>query len=134
MLPQGAALWILPGHKNAEYKVIARFAAFLLRPEVQKEWVRGTGFLPMTPAAMDALRNAGVSRALLDEAEKRLSMTKPGYRFRNGSGRNRIREILNEEVAFVWQNTKPAKEALDTAVSRANFLLSPAMAAPAAKK
>ena len=135
VLPDGAALWILPGKKKEEYKVVARFMTFLLRPDVQKEWVRATAFLPMTPAAMEALRAAGEAPpAVVAEAEKRLSMAKPGYRSKDGAGRNRIREILNEEIAFVWQNTKPAKEALDTAVSRANIFLSPAVAAPATKK
>ncbi len=133
VLPDGAALWVLPGKKKEEYKVIARFMTFLMRPEVQKEWVRATAFLPMMPAAMEALRAAGVSPAVLAEAEKRLAMSKQGYRSKDGAGRNRIREIINEEIAFVWQNTKPAKEALDTAVSRVNLLFAPAVAAPAAK-
>lgn len=129
VLPGGGALWVLPGMKKEEYKVVARFVSFMLRPEVQTEWVRATGYLPMTPAAMDALRVAGVAPAILAAAEKRLSTTKPGYRSKNGADRSRLREILDEEIVFVWQNTKPAKEALDTAVRRANLLLSPAYAA-----
>ncbi len=130
VLPDGAALWILPGKKKAEYKVVARFMTFLLRPDVQKQWVRGTAFLPMTPAAMDALRATGLPPAVLAVAEKRLAAVQRGHRTRTGAGRNRIREILNEEIAFVWQNTKPAKEALDTAVLRVGAVLPPAMAAP----
>ncbi|MDD5250436.1 MAG: extracellular solute-binding protein [Rhodocyclaceae bacterium] len=130
VLPDGAALWILPGKKKPEYKVVARFVAFLLRPEIQKEWVRATGYLPMTPAAMESLRAAGMAPGVVAAAEKRLSSPRQGYRAKVGAGRNRIRAILDEEIAFVWQNTKPAKEALDTAVSRANLFLSPAVAAP----
>lgn len=131
VLPDGAALWVLPGKKKDEYKVAARFVGFLLRPAVQKEWVRTTGYLPMTPAAMDALRAANVPPAVVAAAEKRLSMPRQGYRSKADVGQGRLREIVNEEIAFVWQNTKPAKEALDTAVSRANLLLSTAVAAPA---
>jgi len=132
VLPSGAALWMLPGMKKDETRVAARFVSFLLRPEVQKEWVRATGFLPMTPAAMEALRAAGVAPEILAAAEKRLSTARPGYRSKNGAERSRLRAILSEEIAFVWQNTKPAKEALDTAVRRANvLLLSPAYAAGA---
>jgi sn-glycerol 3-phosphate transport system substrate-binding protein len=83
---------------------------------------------------MEALRTAGAPASVLAEAEKRLSMKRDASRTRVGEGRSRIREILDEEIAFVWQNVKPAKEALDTAVSRANFMLSPAVAAPLAKK
>ena len=134
VVPDGAALWILPGKSKEEYKVVARFMSFLQRPEVQRDWVRATAFLPMMPAAMEALRAAGIPATVLDAAEKRLSMAKSGSRNKDGAGRNRIREIINEEIAFVWQNTKPAKEALDTAVTRSNLLLSPTMAAPLPKK
>jgi sn-glycerol 3-phosphate transport system substrate-binding protein len=123
VLPDGSALWVLPGKKKDEYKVVARFVAFLLRPAVQGEWVRGTGFLPMTPAALGELARAGVSPAVLEAARRRLSMsTQPGVRAKAGLGRSRLRTILAEEVEFVWSNVKPAKEALDTAMERANAL------------
>jgi hypothetical protein len=41
-------------------------------------------------------------------------------RLRPGESRGRLRAILGEEVEFVWKNLKPAKEALDTAMQRAN--------------
>jgi sn-glycerol 3-phosphate transport system substrate-binding protein len=50
-LPDGAGLWILAGHKKDEYKLAARFVEFMLRPEVQNEWVHATSYLPMTPGA-----------------------------------------------------------------------------------
>jgi sn-glycerol 3-phosphate transport system substrate-binding protein len=119
VLPDGAALWTLPGKKKDEYKVVARFIAFLLQPEIQREWVRATGFLPMTAAALDALQAAGVNRVIVETARKRLSMPKQvNARSRIGFGRSRLRAILNEEMEFVWKNLKPAKEALDTAMQR----------------
>jgi sn-glycerol 3-phosphate transport system substrate-binding protein len=121
VLPDGAALVVLPGRKKDEYKVVARFISFLLRPQSQQEWVRATGFLPMTPTAVDALRQAGVPPAILNAAEKRLSAPRRGdARTKFGFGRSKVREILNEEIEFVWGNTKPAKEALDTAMVRVN--------------
>jgi sn-glycerol 3-phosphate transport system substrate-binding protein len=126
----GAALWVLPGKKKPEYKVVARFMNFLMRPDVQKEWVRATGFVPMTPVAADSLKATGLSPAMVATIEKRLATPKRGSRVQPGTERNRIRNIIDEEIAFVWQNTKPAKEALDTAVSRSNSFLSSAMAAP----
>lgn len=125
-LPDGAALWVLAADKKPEQQVIARFIGFLLKPEVQSEWVRATGYLPMTSAAIQALRDAGGDPAVLDRAERRLSMTKQdAARTRNGAGRSRIRAILDEEIEFVWGNKKPAKEALDTAVLRAGPILAP---------
>lgn len=121
VLPDGAALWVLPGRKKKEYEVIARFVAFLLRPQVQRDWVRATGFLPMTSAALNELAAAGVPPAVIESARKRLGMpVKADVRTRSGFGRNRVRALLNEEVEFVWQNVKPAKAALDAAMERAN--------------
>lgn len=126
VLPDGAGLWILPGKKKEAYRVVARFMAFLLRPEIQKQWVRNTAFLPMTSTALESLRATGLAPAVVAKAEQRLAMAKQGYRPKFGGGRNRIRAIINEEIAFVWQNAKPAKEALDTAVRRADAVLAPA--------
>lgn len=126
VLPDGIGLWVLAADKKPELQVIARFVSFLLKPEVQREWVRATGYLPMTPAAVQALRESGVNAAVLDQAERRLSMSqRDSARTRNGHGRSRIRAILDEEVEFVWGNRIPAKEALDTAVLRAGPVLSP---------
>lgn len=126
VLPDGEALWVLAADSKPERQVIARFIAFLMQPEVQREWVRTTGFLPMTPVAVQALREGGVDARVLALAEQRLSMTgREAARTRNGNGRSRIRTILNEEVEFVWGNRKPAKEALDTAVLRAAPVLEP---------
>jgi sn-glycerol 3-phosphate transport system substrate-binding protein len=121
VLPDGAAVWVLAGKKKDEEKVAGRFLAYLMRPEVQREWVADTGFLPMMPAALDAMKTAGVSPEIIDAARRRLSMPKQtNVRMHSGFGRNRVREILGEEVEFVWKNTKPAKQALDNAMERAN--------------
>ena len=125
VLPDGAALWVLAADGKAERQVIARFIAFLLQPDVQREWVSATGYLPMTPAAAQALREAGADAKILRLAEQRLAMAKrDAARTKSGFDRSRIRAILNEEMEFVWGNKKPAKEALDTAVLRAAPILS----------
>ncbi|TRZ70732.1 MAG: extracellular solute-binding protein [Rhodocyclaceae bacterium] len=121
VLPDGAALWILAGHKKKDYQVAARFVSFMLKPQMQLEWVRATGYLPMTPAAIEALKAVGVAPTLLAAATRRLSERKSAtIRAKHGAGLNRMREILNEEIAAVWANAKPAKEALDTATRRFN--------------
>jgi sn-glycerol 3-phosphate transport system substrate-binding protein len=114
VIPDGAVLRALPGKKKDDYKLAARFVAFLLRPEIQREWVRQTGYLPMSPAAAEG---AGVA----DAVRKRLSAPRQAYpRTRLDFGRQRVREILDEEIDLVWKNVKPAKEALDDAMRRAN--------------
>jgi len=120
-LPDGAALWILAGRNKEEYQVIARFVSFLLRPDVQLDWLHGTTYLPMTKAIIQQLKTTSVDPALLESLRRRLSASTAGMaRAKHGAGLNRLHDILSEEVATVWANTKPAKEALDTAMRRAN--------------
>ncbi|MCX7897643.1 MAG: extracellular solute-binding protein [Rhodocyclaceae bacterium] len=130
VLPDGAALWVLAADKRSERVAIARFIDFLLRPANQAEWVRKTGFLPMTPQALPALREAGIDSHLLERAAKRLSMAQTGNgRSKYGFGKNRIRALLAEEIEFVWGGEKPPKAALDAVVARAR----PFLGAPAAR-
>ena len=121
VLPDGAGLWILAGHKKEDYKLVARFVTYLLRPEVQKEWVKATSYLPMTPGALTALRDSDLPQALLDAAQKRLSVSRKGStRPKHGALRDRLHEFLGEEVSFVWTTDRAAKEALDNTVRRVN--------------
>ena len=121
ILPGGLGLWALSGRKKEEYLVVATFARFMLRPEIQAEWLRGTGFLPMTPGALNAMKTAGVPLPLVDLASRRLNQPSPARaRTKHNFGLAHLRAILGEEIATVWANLKPAKEALDTAMRRAN--------------
>jgi sn-glycerol 3-phosphate transport system substrate-binding protein len=125
VLPDGPALWVLAADKKPEQQVIARFISFLMKPDIQREWVRATGFLPMTPAAVQALRESGGNPEMLDRAERRLSMEKrDAMRTKTQDFmRSRIRNILDEEIEFVWGNQKPPKAALDAAVARSAPIL-----------
>lgn len=142
VLPDGAGLWILAGHAKEDYKLAAKFVAFLMRPEVQKEWVKATSYLPMTPGALAALRDSDIPQQLLDAAQKRLSVSHKGStRPRHGPLRDKLHEFLGEEVSFVWTTDRAAKEALDNAARRVNEALAvpvshvaPAKAARAAGK
>ena len=139
VLPDGAGLWVLAGHKKDEYKLAARFVDFMLRPEVQTEWVKATSYLPMTPVAVKGLRDSGIPQPLLDAAETRLSVPRKGStRAKHGPIRDRLHEFLGEEVAFVWTTDRPAKEALDNTARRVNAAVapaaSPAKAAPVRKQ
>ena len=127
VLPDGAGLWVLAGHRKDEYKLAARFVAFLMRPEVQKEWVHATSYLPMTPGAVTALRDSGIPQQLLDAVQKRLAVSNKGStRAKHGPIRDRLHEFLGEEVAFVWTTDRAAKEALDNTVRRVNEAIAPA--------
>jgi sn-glycerol 3-phosphate transport system substrate-binding protein len=122
VLPGGAALWVLAGFKSNDYKLIARFVSFLMRSDIQSEWVRTTTFLPMTSGAISALRDTGAFPPhLLNGAMRRLSaVKKTTSRARSSPIRDRFRAILGEEMEFVWNGDRPAKEALDRAMERTN--------------
>ena len=135
VLPDGALLWALAGKKKPEYAAVAHFIAYLLRPEVQKEWVKATGFLPMTPAPVQSLAAEGtLPPDILRRTVQRLSDKKyvSSAKPKAMAGMGRVRAILSEELEAVWANLKPAKEALDTAVRRGNTVLQPAPATPPA--
>lgn len=127
VLPDGAALWVLAGKKKPEYAAVARFVSFMLRPDVQRVWVRTTGYLPMIPEAVDALAAEGDAPEALRKLARGLAEKKlvTGARPRFVLGLERARAILNEELESVWANRKPAKEALDSAVARGNAALQP---------
>jgi len=47
----GATLWVLRDRPRAEYAGVAKFFAYLSKPEVQASWHQNTGYLPITRAA-----------------------------------------------------------------------------------
>lgn len=91
---------------------------------MQIELTRVGGFLPMSPVA----RTAGKSRLLKAEG----AGLEVAYAQLQGKGALKnlrvsqiepVRLIVEEELEAVWADQKPAKEALDTAVQRANAVL-----------
>src|ERR1700712_3241854 len=55
----GATLWVLRDRPRDEYKGVAKFFAFLSKPEVQAAWHQNTGYMPITRAAFDLTRAQG---------------------------------------------------------------------------
>src|SRR5574343_1562831 len=131
-LADGASLWVGAGKSAAEYKQAAKFVSFLMSPEMQVEMVRVYGGLPLTAAARAAARSK-----ILQDGDKTLEVAYASLKGRGTSNvphvadADPVRIITNEELEAVWSGKKPAKAALDTAVSRGNAVLS---AKPVLKK
>ena len=131
-MADGGSLWIGAGKSAAEYKQAAKFVSFLLSPEMQVEIVRIYGGLPLTAAARAAARSK-----LLQDGDRTLEVAYPSMKGRGTANvphvadADPVRIITNEELEAVWADKKPAKAALDTAVSRGNAVLN---AKPALKK
>ncbi|HET9651062.1 MAG TPA: sn-glycerol-3-phosphate ABC transporter substrate-binding protein UgpB [Usitatibacter sp.] len=123
----GASLWVMGGKTNNVYKGVAKFFAFLSKPEVQMDWHVSTGYVPITIAAYELTKKSGFydKNPGADVAVKQL-MNKPptanskGLRFGNFV---QGREVIEEEMESVFSGKKDAKAALDEAVKRGNDIL-----------
>ncbi len=123
----GASLWVMGGKKPAEYKGVAKFLAFLSKPEVQMEWHTATGYVPITMAAYEMTRksgfydkNPGADMAVKELTNKPPTANSKGLRFGNFV---QGREVIEEEMESVFAGKKDAKAALDEAVKRGNEIL-----------
>ena len=123
----GGSLWVLQGRPDAEYKGVARFFAFLSRPEVQASWHQWTGYLPSTKAAYEFTRESGFydRNPGTDISIKQLTLNPPTD---NSKGLRLgsyvvIRDIIQEEVEDALAGRKSAKAALDEAARRGNEVL-----------
>jgi sn-glycerol 3-phosphate transport system substrate-binding protein len=123
----GASLWVMGGKTNNAYKGVAKFFAFLSRPEIQMEWHTATGYVPITTAAYELTKKSGYYQKYpgREVAIKQL-MNKPptpnskGLRFGNFV---QGRAVIEEELEAVFSGKKDAKTALDDAVRRGNDIL-----------
>lgn len=123
----GASLWVMGGKTNNAYKGVARFFAFLSRPEVQMEWHKDTGYVPITHAAYELTKksgfyaqNPGAEVAIKMLANKPPTANSKGLRFGNFV---QGREVIEEEMEAVFAGKKEPKAALDEAVKRGNEIL-----------
>jgi sn-glycerol 3-phosphate transport system substrate-binding protein len=123
----GASLWVMGGKTNNAYKGVARFFAFLSKPEVQMEWHKDTGYVPITMAAYELTKksgfydqNPGAEVAIKQLTNKPPTANSKGLRFGNFV---QGRQVIEEEMEAVFAGKKDAKAALDEAVARGNDIL-----------
>ena len=123
----GASLWVMGGKTQNAYKGVAKFFSFLSRPDIQFEWHRDTGYVPITVAAYElAKKNGYYQKNPGAEVAIKMLMKKPptpnskGLRFGNFV---QGREVIEEEMEAVFAGKKDAKTALDDAVRRGNDIL-----------
>lgn len=125
-LADGPVMWVAAGQKPQQYKAIAKFVSWLLTPESQVEWQRATGYLPLNHAGLVAADSKLLKSDLINVstavAELTNKPTTAASRTTRYVYRPDVRRILNEELEAAWSDTKPAKEALDSAVARSRRL------------
>jgi sn-glycerol 3-phosphate transport system substrate-binding protein len=115
------------GKTSNSYKGVAKFFAFLSKPEVQAEWHQLTGYVPITMAAYELTKksgfydkNPGADIAVKQLGNKAPTANSKGIRFGNFV---QGREVIEEEMEAVFSGKKDAKTALDDAVRRGNEIL-----------
>jgi sn-glycerol 3-phosphate transport system substrate-binding protein len=123
----GATLWVLRDRPRAEYKGVAKFFAYLSKPEVQAAWHQNTGYLPVTRAAFDLTRAQGFydrnpGAAISIEQMTLKAPTENSRGVRLGSF-VLVRGVIDDELEQAFAGKKSAQQALDSAVERGNRLL-----------
>jgi sn-glycerol 3-phosphate transport system substrate-binding protein len=123
----GATLWVLCDRPRAEYTGVAKFFAYLSKPEVQAAWHQNTGYLPITRAAFDLTRaqgfydrNPGTAISIEQMTLKPPTENSKGIRLGSFV---LIRDAIDEELEQVFSGKRTAQVALDLAVERGNRLL-----------
>jgi len=123
----GATLWVLRDRPSAEYKGVARFFAFLSRPDVQAAWHQATGYLPITQAAYELSRaqgfydrNPGTAISIEQITLKPPTENSKGLRLGSFT---LIRDVIEDELEQAFAGKKTAQQALDSAVERGNRML-----------
>jgi sn-glycerol 3-phosphate transport system substrate-binding protein len=123
----GASLWVMGGKTNNAYKGVARFFSFLSRPEVQSEWHKDTGYVPITYASYELTKKSGFYQkdpgaevAIKMLTNKPATPNSKGLRFGNFV---QGREVIQEEMEAAIAGKKEPKAALDDAARRANDIL-----------
>jgi sn-glycerol 3-phosphate transport system substrate-binding protein len=123
----GATLWVLRDRPPAEYKGVAKFFAYLSKPDVQAAWHQSTGYLPITRAAYELTRAQGFYDRNPDIAISiEEMMLKPPTENSRGVRLGSfvlVRDAIDDELEQAFAGKKSAQAALDSAVERGNRLL-----------
>jgi sn-glycerol 3-phosphate transport system substrate-binding protein len=123
----GASLWVMGGKSAVEYKGVAAFFTFLSDTDRQVELHKKSGYLPITKAAYEKTKASGyykefpyLETPLLELTNKEPTENSRGLRLGNMV---QLRDVWAEEIEAALSGKKPAKQALDDAVSRGNAML-----------
>jgi sn-glycerol 3-phosphate transport system substrate-binding protein len=117
----GASLWVMEKKSPEIYQGVAKFFTYLSSPEVQAKWSKETGYLPITPAAYEHIKqegfyeqNPGTEVGILQMNPNEPAKVK-GIRLGNFL---QIRDIVDEELEKVWAGQATAEAALQAAKER----------------
>ena len=123
----GTTIWVMKGHKPAEYKGMAQFLKFLGDDDQQAWWHQVTGYLPVSQSAFRKLQADGWFQkhpnhftAFDQISSGKTTAQSQGVRIGNYQA---VRDALEAELESVIAGNKTAKQGLDDAVKKGNELL-----------
>ncbi len=123
----GASIWVLKGHKPAEYDAAAAFLAFLAQTDTQVWWHKVTGYVPLTNKAWESTKAEGYYKdkptreiAILQMSRGTPTANSTGFHFGNFT---QTMMAQREEFDQVVAGKKTPQQAMDDAVKRGNEIL-----------
>jgi sn-glycerol 3-phosphate transport system substrate-binding protein len=123
----GAALFAMSGHSEEENRATAAFFEFLTSPEVQVHWHKGTGYVPVTPAAYELAKSQGYYDEFPAAEVGVLQLQLPGSENTRGYRMGfyvQIRDVMNREYSRILSGETSVEDAFNAIETEANELLS----------
>ncbi|WP_223162029.1 sn-glycerol-3-phosphate ABC transporter substrate-binding protein UgpB [Salinicola endophyticus] len=120
----GASLWVMRGQSDKVYQGVAEFMNFLSSPAVQADWASFTGYVPITTAAYQRLKDDGFY-AKTPGASVAIDQLTRGTPDDNSRGLRlgnmpQIRNIIAEQLEKAFNGSETAAQALTDAAERGN--------------
>lgn len=124
----GASIYIMKGHDDQQVEAAKAFLDYLREPGPQLEFVKATGYVPVTQAALDKIKadklDADPAFAVAELGVG--SMDLPGNAYSRGIRLGffvQFRDIFTEETQKAFNGETPMQAALDAAKARGDELL-----------
>lgn len=119
----GAALWAAGGQTQEQYRGIAKFFAFIAKPEVQKRWHEHTGYLPLGLKGIYASIVQSSEHPTLLLAKTDLEDNFPARSYKHLGPQNQIRGINDEVLEAMFADLISPEDALSEATIRSDHIL-----------
>ncbi|KTD35870.1 glycerol-3-phosphate-binding periplasmic protein precursor [Legionella nautarum] len=119
----GAALWAVSGQSTSVYRGIAQFFSYLAQPETQQHWHQKTGYLPLGTTGVYAVADKDKNHPILALAQADLGSQRDEQVRLHIGPQNQIRTINDEALEAIFAGLKTPQQAMEEAVSRANYAL-----------
>ena len=122
----GAALFAMAGHEDEEYKGVASFFDYLTSAEVQYQWHKDTGYVPITNAAYELAKKDGYYESTPDAEIGILQLSQPGGEWTKGYRLGfyvQIRDVMYKHYDNIFSGESSVDEAFAAIEEESNALL-----------